>query len=59
MFTYLQKEPLTNESVWPSGKVLGLSREAEGPIPLRLSLLFKKVVTCGHCLETLSLTAIK
>ena len=24
--------------------------------PLRLSLLFKKVVVCGHCLVTLSLT---
>ena len=27
-----------------------------GSIPLRLSLLFKKVVVCGHCLVTLSLT---
>ena len=25
-------------------------------IPLRLSFLFKKVVVCGHCLVTLSLT---
>ena len=25
-----------------------------GLIPLRLSLLFKKVVVCGHCLVTLS-----
>ena len=27
-----------------------------GSIPLRLSLLFKKVVVYGHCLVTLSLT---
>ena len=27
-----------------------------GSIPLRLSLLFKKVVVCGHCLVSLSLT---
>ena len=27
-----------------------------GSIPLRLSLLFKKVVVCGHCLVTLSFT---
>ena len=27
-----------------------------GSIPLRLSFLFKKVVVCGHCLVTLSLT---
>ena len=33
------------------GKQKGL-----GSIPLRLSFLFKKVVVCGHCLVTLSLT---
>ena len=27
-----------------------------GSNPLRLSFLFKKVVVCGHCLVTLSLT---
>ena len=27
-----------------------------GSIPLRLSFFFKKVVVCGHCLVTLSLT---
>ena len=27
-----------------------------GSIPLRLSFLFEKVVVCGHCLVTLSLT---
>ena len=27
-----------------------------GSIPLRLSFLFRKVVVCGHCLVTLSLT---
>ena len=26
-------------------------------IPLRLSFLFKKVVVCGHCLVTLSITS--
>ena len=35
----------------PAGKLKGL-----GSIPLRLSFLFKKVVVCGHCLVTLSLT---
>ena len=34
-----------------AGKQKGL-----GSIPLRLSLLFKSVVVCGHCLVTLSLT---
>ena len=27
-----------------------------GSYPLRLSFLFEKVVVCGHCLATLSLT---
>ena len=31
-------------------------RKDLGSIPLRLSFLFKKVVVCGHCLVTLSLT---
>ena len=30
-----------------------------GSIPLRLSFLFEKVVVCGHCLVTLSLTINK
>ena len=30
-------------------------RKDLGSIPLRLSLLFKKVVVCGHCLVTLSI----
>ena len=34
-----------------AGKQKGL-----GSIPLRLSFLFKKVVVCGHCLVTLSIT---
>ena len=34
-----------------AGKQKGL-----GSIPLRVSLLFKKVVVCGHCLVTSSLT---
>ena len=37
-----------------AGKQKGL-----GSIPLRLSLLFRKVVVCGHCLVTLSLTINK
>ena len=40
-----------SEPVWPSGKQKDL-----GSILLRLSFLFKKVVVCGHCLVTLSLT---
>ena len=39
------------EPVWTSGKALGWY--AEGP---RFSLLFKKVLVCGHCLVTLSFT---
>ena len=30
-----------------------------GSIPLRFSLLFKKVVVCGHCVVTVSLTINK
>ena len=37
-----------------SGKQKGLAS-----IPLRLSFLFTKVVLCGHCLVTLSLTINK
>ena len=33
------------------------TRKDFGLIPLRLSLLFKKVVVCGHCLVTLSITS--
>ena len=40
-----------SEPVWPSGKQKGLHL-----IPLRPSLLFKKVVVCGCRLVTLSLT---
>ena len=38
---------------------LGLAvwRKDLGSIPLRLSFLFKKVVVCGHCLVTLSITS--
>ena len=32
-------------------------RKDFGSIPLRLSFLFKKVVVCGHCLVTLSITS--
>jgi len=31
-------------------------RQDLGSIPFRLSFFFKKVVVCGHCLVTLSLT---
>ena len=47
-----------SEPVWPGGKALGW--QAEGPrfvTPLRLSFRFKKVVVCGHCLVTLSITS--
>ena len=37
--------------MWGRGKVLGF-----GSILLRLSFLFRKVVVCGHCLLTLSIT---
>ena len=36
----------------PDGK-----RKDLGTIQLRLSYLFKKVVVCGHCLVTLSVTS--
>ena len=42
------------EPVWPSGKALGWQAKDLGLILLRLSVLFKKVVVCGHCLVTLS-----
>ena len=32
-------------------------RKDLGSIPLRLSFLFKKVVVCGHCPVTLSITS--
>ena len=45
---------ISREPVWPSGKAG--KQKGLGSIPLRLSRLFKKVVVCGHCLATLSLT---
>ena len=45
------------EPVWPSGKALGSEAEGPGSIPLRLSFLFKKVVVCGNCLVTVSVTS--
>ena len=45
------------ETVWPSGKALGCRRKGLGSIPLRLSLLFRKVVVCGHCLVALFITS--
>ena len=44
-----------SEPVWPSGKA-GKWKDF-GSIPLQLSFLFKKVVVCGHCLVTLSITS--
>ena len=32
-------------------------RKHLGSIPLRLSFLLRKVVVCGHCLATLSVTS--
>ena len=46
---------ISGEPVWPSGKA-GKPKDL-GSIPLRLSFLFKKVVVCGHCLVTLSITS--
>ena len=43
------------EPVWPSGKA-GKPKDL-GSIPLRLSFLFRKVVVCGHCPVTLSVTS--
>ena len=47
-------ESQSSEPVWPSGKA-GKQKSPSSTL-LRLSLLFKKVVVCGHCLVTLSLT---
>ena len=44
------------EPFWPSGKALGWLTEGPRLDSARLSLLFKKVVVCGHSLVTLSLT---
>ena len=42
---------LIRELVWPSGMALGTS------VPIRFGSPFSsKVVVCGHCLVTLSLT---
>ena len=45
------------EPVWPSGKAKAGKRKDLGSMPLRLSILFEKVVVCGHCLVTLSITS--
>ena len=50
IYIYIYGEP-----VWPSGKAG--KRKNLGSIPLRLSFLFKKVVVCGHCPVTLSMTS--
>ena len=45
------------EPAWPSGKALGCSKRMDrGSIQLLSSSLFQKVVICGHCFVTLSLT---
>ena len=46
---------ILSEPVWPSGKAG--KRKDLGSIPLRLSFLFKKVVVCGDCLVTSSITS--
>ena len=45
--------PLTSLNALP----LGQTGSHFPSIPLRLSFLFKKVVGCGHCLVTLSITS--
>ena len=42
------------DPVWPSGEAG--KQKGLGLILLWLSCLFKKVVVCGHCLVTLSIT---
>ena len=44
---------------WPNKEKAGKAgkRKDLGSIPLRLPFLFKKVVVCGHCLVTLSITS--
>ena len=39
------------------GLVVSGKRKDHGSIPLRLSFLFRKVVVCGQCLVTLSITS--
>ena len=58
---YLYTVTITaSEPVWPSGKALAWAGKQKdlGSIPLRLYFLFKRVVVCGHCLVTLTLTII-
>ena len=58
---YLYTVTITaSELVWPSGKALAWAGKQKGlgSIPLRLYFLFKRVVVCGHCLVTLTLTII-
>ena len=43
------------EPVWPSGKAVDGKQKGLGSNPLRLSLLFEKVVVYGRCLVTVSL----
>ena len=48
------------EPVWPSGKALGWYRSRGTSVRIRFgSSFFLKVVVCGHCLVTLSLTIMK
>ena len=54
MFAYFTS---SCEPVWPSGKAFVLvSRRTSVQYRFGLSFLFKKVVVCGHCFVTLSLT---
>ena len=48
----------TGELVWPSGKAWLVSRGT--PVRIRFGSPFSlKVVVCGHCLVTLSVTIMK
>ena len=46
---------MLGELVWPSSK--SGRQKGHGLVLLLLSFLFKKVVVCGHCLVTLSITS--
>ena len=45
-----------HEPVWPSGKALGWYAETSRFDSASALFVFKKVVVCGHCVVTLSLT---
>ena len=57
VYKQAQSGRLLCEPVWPTVKRWAGKQKDLGSIPLRLSFLFKKVVVCGHCLVTLSITS--